>query len=175
MESNRKIPALKLFISQLDRARQPTVVADVMSGVDTNLVGLKLLGVDFTRVWLQGIVVEVDTLTRSFVVDDGTGTVTAVLHSVGLDDGASATTDAINSDDADTDGLPRKGQHLLLVGAVEAPSAGRQGQHLRSSCGRYRLLCDVMKDLGAESPNRETLWGLEVADFWRSRSQSFQG
>lgn len=52
MEGDRKIPALKLFISQLDRARQPAVAADML-GVDTNLVGLVLLGVDFTRVWLQ--------------------------------------------------------------------------------------------------------------------------
>lgn len=34
------------------------------------------------------------------------------------------------------------GQHLLLVGAVEAFSVG---QRQRSSCRRYRLLCDVMK------------------------------
>lgn len=52
----------------------------------------------------QGIVVEVDTLKRSFVVDDGTGTVTAILPPAGLeDDGA----DARNSGNAD--GLPQKG------------------------------------------------------------------
>lgn len=51
MEGDRKIPALKLFMSQLDRARQP-IDAAVLE-VDTNLVGLVLLGVDFTRVWLQ--------------------------------------------------------------------------------------------------------------------------
>lgn len=54
MESDRKIPALKLFVSQLDRARhKPVDAADVLLGVDTNLVGLVLLGVEFTRVWLQ--------------------------------------------------------------------------------------------------------------------------
>ena len=36
------------------------------------------------------------------------------------------------------------GQHLLLVGAVEAPGRG-QRQQQRSSCSRYRLLCDVVK------------------------------
>lgn len=51
MESDRKIPALKVFVSQLDRARQPIDAADVEG--DTNLVGLALRGVEFTRVWLQ--------------------------------------------------------------------------------------------------------------------------
>lgn len=52
MEGDRKIPALKLFMSQLDRARQPVDAAGVL-GEGTSLVGLVLLGVDFTRVWLQ--------------------------------------------------------------------------------------------------------------------------
>eukprot|EP00752_Nemacystus_decipiens_P014868 g13238.t1 len=123
-----------------------------------------------------GIVVEVDNLKRSFVVDDGTGTVTAVLPRGGLEDGSGAAAgggaDPRNPGNADS--FPRKGQYFLLVGAVEAPGAGELGQQ-RSSCGRYRLLCDVMKDLGAESPNREALWGLEIVDFWRNRTQRSQG
>lgn len=59
--------------------------------------------------------VEVDALERSFVVDDGTGTVTAMLPRLGLEDGAEnaasagggAGADATNSGYAD--GLPRKG------------------------------------------------------------------
>ena len=55
MEVDRKIPAVKLFVSQLDKARQPLESTDgVVSGMDTpNLVGLALHGVGFTRVWLQ--------------------------------------------------------------------------------------------------------------------------
>lgn len=54
MEADRKLPALKLFISQLNRARQPVQPADVdVMGSGANLVGLLLLGVEFTRVWLQ--------------------------------------------------------------------------------------------------------------------------
>lgn len=56
MEVDRKIPAVKLFVSQLDKARQPLESMDssVVVGMDnTNLVGLALHGVGFTRVWLQ--------------------------------------------------------------------------------------------------------------------------
>lgn len=45
--SERRIPASKLFVSQLSRARETVG----FSG--NNLVGLQLLGVEFTRVWLQ--------------------------------------------------------------------------------------------------------------------------
>lgn len=34
------------------------------------------------------------------------------------------------------------GQHLLVVAAVEVP---REGEGQRTSCSRYRLLCDVIK------------------------------
>lgn len=41
------------------------------------------------------------------------------------------------------------GQHVLLVGAVEAPGdelqRRRQRQRQTSSCARYRILCDVFK------------------------------
>lgn len=56
MDGERKIPAVKLFVSQLDKARQPVESTDndVVAGDDnTNLVGLALHGVSFTRVWLQ--------------------------------------------------------------------------------------------------------------------------
>lgn len=46
--SERRIPALKLFVSQLSRARET-----VGSSGNNNLLGLQLLGVEFTRVWLQ--------------------------------------------------------------------------------------------------------------------------
>lgn len=55
---------------------------------------------------------EVDTHKRSFVVDDGTGVVTAILPRVGLDD--SANTEAGGGADTtrntrNADGLPQKG------------------------------------------------------------------
>lgn len=53
MEADRKIPAVKLFISQLDRARQPANSTDAALIGDMNLVGLALLELEFTRVWLQ--------------------------------------------------------------------------------------------------------------------------
>ena len=55
MEADRKIPAVKLFVSQLDNARQPVETTDNVVGIDnTNLlVELSLQGVGFTRVWLQ--------------------------------------------------------------------------------------------------------------------------
>ena len=56
MEVERKIPAVKLFVSQLDKARQPLERTDSSVAVEmdsTNLVGLELHGVSFTRVWLQ--------------------------------------------------------------------------------------------------------------------------
>lgn len=33
----------------------------------------------------------------------------------------------------------------------------------------------MMKNVGSESPNRDTLWGLEVVDFWKSRMRNSQG
>lgn len=52
--------------------------------------------------------------------------------------------------------VPVSGQHVLLVGAVEASRDEQQrGQQRRwrqtSSCGRYRLLCDVFKVLYGRS------------------------
>ncbi|CAN0412049.1 unnamed protein product [Pylaiella littoralis] len=166
-DHERKLPALKVFISQLNRSRQAVQTAHVM--------WLILLGVEFTRVWVQGVVVRVCPLERSFVVDDGTGTVTAIISGMGLD---GSPDDAGGDDSSIPDGFPEKGQHVLLVGAVEAPGdelqRRRQRQRQTSSCARYRILCDVFKNLGSESPNRDTLWGLEVVDFWRSRGRNSQ-
>ncbi|CAM9759257.1 unnamed protein product [Ectocarpus fasciculatus] len=175
-DADRKIPAVKLFVSQLDSARRPVGAAHVTGLEDGNLVGLVLMGVEFTRVWVQqGIVIEVDPAERSFIVDDNTGTVAAIVPGVGLDGGSNDAGHGVS----DADGLPKKGQHVLMVGAVEAPCddnrQGRQVQRRRSSCRRYRVLCDVVKDVGPESPNRDTLWGLEVIDFWMSRPRSPQG
>lgn len=56
-----------------------------------------------------------------------------------------------------------------------APSARVQSGLRGVHHGWSQLRATMRQDLGAESPNRETLWGLEVIDFWRSRSQSSQG
>lgn len=55
MEADRKIPAVKLFVSQLNRARQQSEAVGATGGVDdgTHLVSLSLFGVEFTRVWVQ--------------------------------------------------------------------------------------------------------------------------
>lgn len=54
MDDDRKIPAVKLFASQLDRARRPLNVEDIeLEG--SHVIGLVLDGVYFTRVWLQVI------------------------------------------------------------------------------------------------------------------------
>eukprot|EP00904_Undaria_pinnatifida_P008513 jgi/Undpi1/4792/HiC_scaffold_19.g08145.m1 len=167
MEADRKIPAVKLFVSQLDNARQPVETTDNVVGIDnTNLlVELSLQGVGFTRVWLQGIVVKVDRPKATFMVDDGTGTIAAVMpHADG--DASSHRAQSGRDGAGDADDLPDIGRHVLLVGAVEAPLDGQQE---RCSCRRYRLLCDVIKDVGREGPNRDTLWGLEVVDFWSRR------
>ncbi|CAM9141645.1 unnamed protein product [Ascophyllum nodosum] len=86
-----------------------------------------------------------------FLVDDGTGTITVTMS------------DAIHVS-------PQRGEYVLLVGAVEVltTNSGPEG-HMKGTCGRYRLLCDVIKDVGSGTPNRETLWGLEVVDFWKGR------
>ncbi|CAN0389199.1 unnamed protein product [Ectocarpus sp. 12 AP-2014] len=175
-DADRKIPAVKLFVSQLNNARQPVEAAGLTGLEESNLVGLVLMGIEFTRVWVQqGIVIEVNPAERSFIVDDNTGTVTAVVPGVGLDGGSN---DAGHGG-GDADGLPKQGQHVLMVGAVEAPcddnGQGRRVQRRRSSCRRYRVLCDVVKDVGPESPNRDALWGLEVIDFWMSRLRNPQG
>lgn len=52
-DADRKIPAVKLFVSQLDSARRPLGAAHVTGLEDGNLVGLVLMGVEFTRVWVQ--------------------------------------------------------------------------------------------------------------------------
>lgn len=54
-DRDRKLPALKVFISQLNRAGQPAQAAGVVIGVEdsSSLVGLVLLGIEFTRVWIQ--------------------------------------------------------------------------------------------------------------------------
>lgn len=53
MGDDRKIPAVKLFVSQLNSARQPVEAADVTGLEESNLVGLVVMGVEFTRVWVQ--------------------------------------------------------------------------------------------------------------------------
>lgn len=52
-DADRKIPAVKLFVSQLNSARQPVEAADVTGLAESNLVGLVLMGIEFTRVWVQ--------------------------------------------------------------------------------------------------------------------------
>ncbi|CAN0183474.1 unnamed protein product [Scytosiphon promiscuus] len=172
MDADRKIPAVKVFVSQLNRARQQSEAVGTNGDV-TNVMSLSLGGVEFTRVWIQGVVVEVDTVLKTMVVDDGSGTVTAVVPGFDLD--GRPNNEEIGAGDGDGSGdvLPKKGQHVLLVGAVTDPPAHQQRRsELQTSCHRYLLLCDVFKDLGSESPNRDTLWVLEVADFWRNRPRS---
>lgn len=50
-DSAYKMPAVKLFVSQLEGARQPRGTAATPLAVDQT--GLVLLGLDFTRGWLQ--------------------------------------------------------------------------------------------------------------------------
>lgn len=67
---------------------------------------------------MQGIVVEVYTPELSFVVDDGTGTVTAVIPMVGLDGSpnAAAGDSASNwNSDSSADGLPEKGMYTCAT------------------------------------------------------------
>ncbi|CAM9966194.1 unnamed protein product [Discosporangium mesarthrocarpum] len=166
MVEGRKLPAVKMFVSMLDQATCPLGLTRV------DEAGLVYRGLDFSRVWIQGVVVEVTVQYDGahFLVDDGTGTIEAYR---GAPSGGNAE-DPIVMDEpegaqvevAGSGGswIPRKGEYCIIVGPPQASQASR------ASCFRYKVFCDIFKEL--DFPGQDMLWSLEVLDFWKSRQRS---
>lgn len=123
----------KAFLAQVDAALQ-----------SSSRIVPTIRGVDCSRLWIQGVVVETAADGQQCVVDDGTGVVRIELKVF------------LKNSPPGVDARPQPGDYVMAIGPLQ-----------RAEPNARALLAHQMMKLDAKM-QREATWFLEVVEYWTS-------